>query len=49
MKIVATTTQSGNGIDSSFQQFLNESDIEYVPRQRKSLERIQRKTRPRGL
>lgn len=49
MKIVATTTQSGNGIDSSFQQFLNESDIEYVPRQRKSLERIQRENQAQGL
>jgi 16S rRNA (guanine1516-N2)-methyltransferase len=49
MKIVATTTQSGNGIDSSFQQFLNESDIEYVPRQRKSLERIQRENQAQGV
>ncbi|NLO22593.1 MAG: class I SAM-dependent methyltransferase [Syntrophomonadaceae bacterium] len=49
MQIVATTTQARNDIGSDFQQFLDESGIEYAPRQRKSLEKIRRESQAEGV
>ncbi len=40
MKIIATTTQSIDDIAVDFSVFLEESQITYVPRQKKSLDRI---------
>lgn len=37
MNIIATTTQSACTIDNNFAAFLEESNIKYVPRERKSL------------
>ncbi|HCF48673.1 MAG TPA: hypothetical protein DER60_00205 [Syntrophomonas sp.] len=41
MKIVATTTQSRIEPDPAFRQFLDDSQFEYVPRQRRGLYAIQ--------
>ncbi len=41
MEIIATTTQSIDYLAPDFRAFLKESGISYVPRQRKSLARIQ--------
>lgn len=44
MKIIATTTQSINVPSQSMQYFLNEADIPYIPRQRKSLSSLRVET-----
>ncbi|KUG04820.1 protein-l-isod(d-d) o-methyltransferase [hydrocarbon metagenome] len=40
MRIIATSTQSIDDIDPDFSSFLAESQIAYVPRQKKSLDKI---------
>jgi len=49
MKIVATTTQAGKEIDSTYADFLEDSGITFVPRQRRSLDRIREQEQARGV
>ncbi|MEN6349246.1 MAG: class I SAM-dependent methyltransferase [Syntrophomonas sp.] len=49
MNVIATNSQSASSITADFQEFLRESGIEFVPRQRKSLEALAAEHSARGV